>query len=1200
MTTSSELSFGGAIATEVLIGRSRELDKIRRAIGRAAREEFRCVLIEADGGLGKTRLLREITARLGARFEPDDPAPPQGPWRYPAVLALPLIDVADPYLHTVVPFLRAVRDGLHPPEGSQRAAVDRIFRAFDAATEAYDQARDGEMPFTEVAARREAVIAEFEAAYALLTRRRRVVWFIDTLEQLFRTRAEIGRLFKAAEITPPSEQSTSSWLQAFIGKLPARTTLVLAGRPRPQHWAADIEHLVRAAIADRGGDPATSNALTRIDLSTFSEGQVGEYLAALHGQLVARPAFAHLAAYLHDNLIADPEQPAILYELTGGNPVRLAIYIDLLLNSDADLQAAHQSLAAIRAMPDRRKLQLRDDVDQSLLSYLTENLRSPEHQVIELLALMRRGLDLDRLCAIWRSDRALAARTMRNLLRLSFVKYRWKSPRHSSRAAAPDPEEIRIFLHDEFYAIYQSSFLRETPEQLAARRIKQHQLYRSLIDFCEAQFTNRVRLIDEEEARRNTLLATLRDRPGRAPDADSPAEILKRATPEEQAAYAGLRESLRRLRHERRQLRTESLHYELFDDPTEGFYGVFFRRSEQAFSANAVEHDAQIQSELELFFFGTTAPQNGQQTFSGQEDWEHQWRRLRFAVILQQVSSWIKRLTLYGRYAEAQRLAARAAERDKGTGVPTLYDQLTPEDQAWAREARTDQVGQQIEQLFRLEWQANGHIAAIFEGLRVHEAITGLSEVQRRLQAVLNISALVVEHPPAMPGMDDVLPLQAAQRERFLNVVAQCYRYIGFGYATQSQYGTARANYLAGLGVIEETGFQTLRADLTNDLSRVLGELGDLDEAQYQCQLGMAIRRARGFDYLRALSFNTMALICSRNWLPLKARVWAEEALSLFRQLDQPRGIGLALLQVAESYRRTVSLMIHESQLLRAGHGRGRLPLSPAAIQRADSDLRTAEAFLNEAEAIFVKPKPAEEARPPAAGEAKQVPELLRRIEVFAERAALYREWTVLRGEDATGEKYRRAMADFDEVIRLSQPEGDEARDYTYFQLAAQINKAQLLHKAGKNDEAEASIGRADALIDERYRLRPGYALDVGEGAVKEVLFRELGRIATLLASIELDREGDEAEIRQYMLAITYFQLYSPYEMPYLALTRRRLATLLHHLDELRPQRVDAAGIARKLKEEFQLYAVEPYLMRRNEAFGIAPRPDLAIDMFLK
>src|SRR5262245_7170102 len=113
-----EVAFSGALATDMLVGRTQQLEQIRAAMGPEAGQVFQCILLQAPGGRGKTRLLNKIAEESSDQ-----------------VIILPLIDVADPQIHTVVEFLREVRAGFALYEASAEVS---FFASFDETIQRYD------------------------------------------------------------------------------------------------------------------------------------------------------------------------------------------------------------------------------------------------------------------------------------------------------------------------------------------------------------------------------------------------------------------------------------------------------------------------------------------------------------------------------------------------------------------------------------------------------------------------------------------------------------------------------------------------------------------------------------------------------------------------------------------------------------------------------------------------------------------------------------------------------------------------------------------------------------------------------------------------------------------------------------------------------------------------------------------------------
>ena len=1197
---SEQLSFSGALYPDLLIGRDEQLAAIEHAVSADIGAAFRCVLLRADGGLGKTRLLNEVCARLGTPTQSwFRVAVPPTPWAYPATIALPLIDVADPYLHTLVPFLREVRRGFGIVLGNSQAAAR--FAQFDEALDRYQQARDGEQPLSEMSAIIKQVSETFFGEYAELTASMRVVWPIDTLEQLFVIQSEIEELFAKASLLPSSsERDTFQWLLNFVASHPANTTLVMAGRKEPSPWAVRITDAVNLTTGVRFGadgstvtpieapliglqpdSPAPNDERARLqlgvpvdlvdaglvvsfELEPFSAQQTREYVDAIKQKLEATTAYAHLAGYLQHNILETPEQLQLFVQLTQGNPISLSIYLDLLLNSPRDpeifARRASDLLQEI-AQDTERTGQLQQGVRGAFLPYLIRNSGVPAYGVLELLGLTRRGLDRERLKQIWSNDDKAIDDAYETLLQLSFVKYRADPVDDAS--SADDPPSGRLFLHDELYGIYQKGLIERGLD--VEDRAAQHRLFEGLIAF----FDERFRACVDELTRLKAELKQLRER----------YEI---GTPEYAEEYQRLNQLMRRLRHERRQLRAEEVHYKLYLDPETGFYDWFFRRSEQALVAQALEHDAQFQSELALYFFGNTADLNRQQADYSLE----RWNVLRFAVIYEQVSSWIKRLTAFGNLDEAQRLAVEAEARYADIIIrQPQYD--------WLKDVRELPQARLLRYLFELEWKANGAFAALLQGQRLEQTIEDIQRVVELLEAVFK--KLPISNVPT----ETELPKACSWR--FENLRAQCLLYIGYGYAQLYRFQQARGYYEQADAILAETGFQSLKAEVRNDWSRVLGELGDLSEAQIYCQEGIAIRMARGFDSLLAYSYNTMALIHTRNGLPIKASVWAEEARTLFHQLNHQRGTGLALVQLAEALRRGWNLKLEEAALL------GTVPSKQD--KQDTSQLHAARTHLYEAVRIFA-----------------QRSEVGRLIEALHELGCLLRDWAAVLGEEPLHQpiilppaltpedtialldpheeatpSFELALACLDMALALAQK-----HNYQEISLAAIVNKAWLFSKRqGQEQQARAALVEAHALIShvesqesgEDHQLNTERHLNVPAGNFNESFFRELSKMHALEA--ELAGRGEtpdtDAVLEHLLLATTYIQLFSPYDTPYMLLNRRKLARLVSRLRA--EGRLTPDALRAKLDnviEKYFLRHLNPYFERKE--FKLSPRSGLIVE----
>ncbi|NTU80155.1 MAG: ATP-binding protein [Chloroflexales bacterium] len=1104
------MAFGGALATD-LVGRDEELATIYKTIGADAGTEFRCLLLMAEGGKGKTRLLQAVASYLQPPARPEQIHP--APWNTVSVLAPPLIDVGDPYLHALVPFLRAVREGfgtLHQFDAAQS------FAAFDEALERYEQAADMGRSYKEINTLASAVAEAFRGDYQQLTRSVRVVWFIDTLEQLFMLPPELVDLADAVRASI-SDQTTFIWLLQLISSAPANTTLILAGRPAPPHqsatqpasppaapprWVREIleyvslVHGAPGAVAETippmfdehrpddkderarlqlSASGAIDHALGRelvsvLELLPFSPDDVRAYLLALERQLQSdssQRSHPTLARYLKP-LIDGDDWRLILHRLTHGNPILLAIYVDLLLNGDLVPEAFTYAPDAFARLDQAAQARVTKEVNRDLLIYLSRGLSRPEAQVLEYLSIMRRGLDQERLVRLWGGEAEQAGQTLGYLRRLSFVKIGLRN---------------KLFLHDEIYRIYQEGYSDETRESREARLEIQRSIFQTLIDYCDEQVelcTQTITRLDEQ-----------------LHDIDRDKEE-QRANPDAAQRDAELKHQLREQRQRRQRLRAEQLHYSLYLDPVNAFNNVYFDLAEQAFAANDLDLYAQLQSEIDLFFFSPNADLNREQTDMTPRAWD----QLRFAVIYERVSGLIKRLIKAPDYERAIKLAAEAYDRH----AAALDRHYASSGILMVRETGEGRV---LDRLYRLEWQSLGSYAAIFHGRDVGEQVAQLEKIVESLEAFLR-----GEPAGELPPFE-----LSAYRKRVLNVLAQSLRFAGYGSATLNNFDMASSIYQRADRILGFTGLDVLQAEVKNDRSRVLGELGALYEALSVSDQAVAIRRRLGFDYLLGLSYSTKALIYVSNVRPNEGLAFAQLAIERFRRAQDVRGIGLALRHAAEARRRIWNLLPEE--------------VRPRHLELLDDAKRD----LLEAEQIF-----------------SDSAERVRLLAIRMELGCLYRDRARFFRLSPDHEIVQSALGYLEQVARDAQ-----TNNYIAYQLGALVNKAWLYFSSAAYALADQAAKEALEAAPQKYVLNPDWPISRSERD-NAVIYRELSKLyslrgALLEAQVGAYHElfGEKREwlpelLSHYILSITYAQLFSPHDRWDLGFSKRQFYDLLTRL----------------------------------------------------
>lgn len=245
------------------IGRERELAQLDGALGRRA---FFYVI--GDGGMGKTRLMRQLHSRVWPRAD---------------MLETGVIDLQEGrYLQPLLlmqTLVRRLRRSFERHNHDPQA----IFTEYDTAVTRYLQSSTGREFYTDTD--REKVEAAFLLGFAALTRRFPVLVQLDTFEKLHPVIPEVKSYnFRA-------DQRLERWLVGLMAKFPPRTTLVIAGRQN-----AEQQHMLASKLERR---------LRTLEMRPFSEAETSDYIRAHDSSLIG------LLPTLHS--------------ISGGRPVVLAL-----------------------------------------------------------------------------------------------------------------------------------------------------------------------------------------------------------------------------------------------------------------------------------------------------------------------------------------------------------------------------------------------------------------------------------------------------------------------------------------------------------------------------------------------------------------------------------------------------------------------------------------------------------------------------------------------------------------------------------------------------------------------------------------------------------------------------------------------------------------------------------------------------------
>lgn len=503
-----------AHATLKFIGRTDELKRIESAI--ADRGHNHIFYIAAEGGTGKTRLLREVIDRLQ-----------DGRWSFPDVaFTKRLADLYDLKLHNPEGLAVELFEALEV----SRAYFNR-FREKHAELELARREQSGES-LEAIAEARQELTDAFIFDFNWLARERRIVIVLDTAEMLLYEPSEVLQDLLEETARPDDPEflgvATRRWLlDSFLPRI-HNTVVLIAGRPLQKRLPDDL-----GQVADRH-----AAVFETIDLGNFTERETIAYFDAV----------AEASRSLGDESTAQriereiPEETRrVIHLYTGGNPILLGLMVDYLVRAETLVPDVQVSL---------------DEARQENLAKIQEKLRAkiveliqragePEDEAIRSLAWARKGMKAQLLARVADLTEEEARYALERIRRLSFVKV------HPS-----DPE--LFFLHDEMYALMRQYVLE------ALGPAHRRHVYRVIFDY----YSERIREAEED------LEHLLREVPVESEPADdhSPSDPASPTNSEQLEAWQA------RLRH--RNLVLGYVHYRLREDPVEGFVEYYKRAEE--------------------------------------------------------------------------------------------------------------------------------------------------------------------------------------------------------------------------------------------------------------------------------------------------------------------------------------------------------------------------------------------------------------------------------------------------------------------------------------------------------------------------------------------------------------------------------------------------------------------------------------------
>lgn len=1084
--------FPGGSRPHDLIGREIDLSKLREAIASPGRE-CRVVLIEGEGGVGKSRLATEMLQHLGVVVESNQDSQTLMLERWPEivdkVIATGLIDLSETKLHTQAYLLSKLASPSTWTVPTSVKGLNRLFfTGYSTVGQEWQRLSDLGIAFTAVQAAAAQAEAAFWADYRLLTREKRAVITLDTAEQLM---VSSQWLIDAGLLQQDDVLfHTQRWLLRHItqGQF-TNTTLVIVSRSKK--GKAFIQ-LLKETVSQTPNCEWIS-----VPLEPFSLDEIRQYLQALAIDYQKINAPKSLLTYLQQ-VIGDEDRLKVLHLYTGGQPIRLALYVDVLLENATIPEPLQDTYGEAKTrtkwqekMPETLELlEARKKIEAEFSRSLFNRSEDEQltSQILQLLARCPQGLTAQQIdfvlhsnqsavsVADWRPDPNLLQHVntaLAKLGRLIIVKTR-------------DNGKI-TYLQDEMYRIYDQSMGNNEANRKAEERARTW-LYNKLRAWAEFQ---RQALQEQRTIQVKEALGEIRmERPSRI----SSIRLPTRTAVEE--------EKLTQLESQLLDAELEYLHYELLLDPQDNLNDTYYdliNRRETAYREDQINV---LQAETDRLIRNKDLmhlrPLKSRPAVEERQETP-------YAVILRVLKTdeaikWLVRFFLRKEYKRAIQLAG--ALEDYISNVSDLTEQ-----KAWQHT------------LNRTERACYYHFTRIYDGQDAVQSIEALKALVGKDAPLIKLSEMTEDE--ILPETGERGFIGHPAHTRLLFVAAISWNVIGYGYTTLGQYREAVNAYTTSLlytRQVKPSLMVARQATTTNNLARVLSEIGRWHGVRL-CRDALERRIGLG-DWLPiAYSYNTMALIYNDFKEPQAALESSAIALAIARFMQDDRAVGLAMLQVGEALRNLVT--------------QGTFPLEDPA----EEIYREATNILIQTHEIF-----------------QNFEEPLRLAETLLELGSLYRDRTEYAIK--TGEKEWQRWADNATHFLREAAKMAERHGWAHLSLDAWVSMGTIYYF--NSQPISEILLQIEKLVPENSpaRLRPEKEPPLPQQQ-PSYIFKQLnklhdllGRLAfdkftekmLILRQIEPDRKKRQEKFQtdnalqgllkqateQYVLAVNYGQLYAP------------------------------------------------------------------------
>ena len=359
------------------------------------------------------------------------------------------------------------------------------------------------------------------------------------------------------------------------------------------------------------------------------------------------------------------------------------------------------------------------------------------------------------------------------------------------------------------------------------------------------------------------------------------------------------------------------------------------------------------------------------------------------------------------------------------------------------------------------------------------------------------------------------------QRWLRARILGRTHNYLGYLYRIRGRYGPALDQYKRALPYFNAADIQDERANTLNNLAYLLALLGRVNSALLHIKQALEIRQGIGHKYQLALSHNTRGIIHTLHDHPEWGERECREALYIFEDLQEPRGIGLTCLGLGFALRRRGD--------------QWKVDVYP--LNEAAKDFQEAVQYFERAVNIF----------------STQVSEPVRLWEAYNELGSLYCDWGFLTWERRISnkvalEQYERSINYQREALKIAQERELQSQTLDSLDDLAQVigDRSFLLLRMRKLKKARQSRVEAESLLDQIWRMVPmPFHLTPGQGfrqeaEAGEIYWRVLGKahqwwgrwaFRDLQIGVVPDQKREkmfQEATRNLILAAAYFQRFWP------------------------------------------------------------------------